>query len=312
MELSRARLESAFAKILAKNRDSDPLTLAEKLVERLEWIMDDVEVATDIKPVKIVDWEEDVKQEVAETPKPAKARVKPLKQEGGVRPPPLPEKSMILTPDDPEFQKAAKEAGQSRPSRSVARVSNIGHGGTEPSKSVEFWTVETLIKALSDNTPAEFFFVPNGMDDSLKVKAVRNIQPIIMTQGPSIVRLEYANPGVSQDRSTTNTAGQLDEVVLGLIASDTFTLDMTDLNIEAAMDKIEGQLKGLYAPRSSSSEPMGRDPGPIEQMFNMNDPKRRTPMGESYDIHGESGWRNTNPNSVVASIIATNKKYGNR
>lgn len=303
MELTFEKLASALAQKISRHKDKDPLTLGEICAERVLDMLSDADGG--ILPMRPTQNEPDPR------------RTQPIREKAEAKAPPLPEGSLITTVDESAYREALEKAdprvrGADRPKQPVrsGRVSSLG-GQSGPSGAIDYWTLEELIKALNEQTPKEFLFTPNGCEEGVKVLAVRNVQPIIMSQGPSVVRLEYGNPGVSGDRSTMDANGQLDEVVLGLTASKIFTLDQSDLNLESVMDELETSLKGMYAPRAAQSEPLGRDPGPIEGMFNMNDPKRRTPMGDSYRIDGTPGWRNASTGSVLQSVIETNKRYGN-
>lgn len=323
MELTREKLESAFAKVISKNRDLDPLTLSEKLVERLSYIMEDADGGSDLQPVRIVD-----EASAATEPEPPRKKVSPMRPRDTTAAPPVPSSSIIVAPDEQAMQEALEHAdprlrGSAAPKPKAGRpqrLSSVG-GGQAPSAGIEYWTLEELIKSLMESTPEQFYFTPNGCEVNVKVLAKRNVRPIIMTQGPSIVRLEYASPDVSEDHFSTNERGELDVAYLSLIASQTFTLDQNDLDIPGKMDKIEETLKGLYAPRTQFSEPMGRDPGPIESMFNMNDPNRRTPMGENFRMETASGWRGASATDgsdveksvalVRQGVIDSNKRFGN-
>jgi hypothetical protein len=304
MDLSKDKIDTAFAKVIIANRDADPLTLAEKLRERLTYLMEDAEGGSDIMPVRIVD------EAQAEPTRTARNRITPVKEKLATAPP-APKSSIILMPDDPEFQEAAK-GGASRPS-SLPRVSKIGQEEDAGASNVDYWTVEALGKALQDGTPSEFYFVPKGLDDSQKVRAVRNIQWQMNAVGPHMVRLEYKNPGIGDDRSTQDSNGQLYEVVIGLTATKIFHLGMRDLDLPGAMESIVTQLEGLYQPRSQNTEPSGRDPGPLD--FNMNDPKRSGPMGIALPKEKmDPNWNTVaDPQALVLrSVIQSNQRGGNR
>lgn len=314
MDLSREKLESAFAKVIIANREADPLTLAEKLRERLTYLMEDADGGSDILPVRIVDASAEEAQDRQDARK-AKARITPVQKERSNLAPPAPKSSLILTPDDPEFQEASRMAGQPAHSRPLGagHVSKIGRGEDPGIANAEYWTIETLGAALQSGTPEEFYFVPKGMEEQQKVRAVRNIQWQMNAVGPHMVRLEYKNPGVGDDRSTTDSSGQLQEVVLGLTATKLFHLGMRDLDLSGAMDSIVTQLEGLYQPRSQNTEPSGRDPGPLD--FNMNDPRRSGPMGIALPKEKmDPNWQHVdNPQALVMrSVEQANRRGGNR
>lgn len=311
MELDRQKVEEAFARLLSKNRDKDPITLAEKLTDRLIALYEDSDGSTDMPPLEFTSGDQRERGEVPHR----RAPVQPMRKETGVKPPPVAPSgasSMIAMPGDPEFEQAERALGKPQDLRSAGRVSNLGQSKQAAMSDTIYWDLPDLIKSLEEKTPAQFTFIPLGCDESVKVLARRNIQSQIMTVGPHLVRLEYSNPGVADDYSTVDASGQLDEVKIGLKATHMFSCNMQELDIERAMDLIERQLQGLYAPRSESMEPEGRDPGPIQNMFSMTDPKRRTPMGQAVRIEGAPGWRMAlNPQGdVMDSVIKQNSRYG--
>jgi len=99
MDLSQEKIENAFARVISSNRGADPITLAEKLRERLQYLMEDAEGGFDIKPVRIVDDtagadERTVREWDAKKPT-------PLREPAGVRPPPVPTGSLSWPPEKP-------------------------------------------------------------------------------------------------------------------------------------------------------------------------------------------------------------------
>jgi hypothetical protein len=306
VDLSEEKIVNAFARVIIKNSETDPITLAERLKDRLIHLMEDAEGGSGMLPVRIVE------ESAEDRPRSTTRRPTPVRDKQTALPPP-PKSSLIITPDDPEFEEAARQTRTSSPG-GRSRPSNIGPEATGTDSSIEYWSLETLIKALNDNTPSEVYFTPNGMDAGVKVRAVRNVQAIVMIQGPHLVKLTYKNAGVADDYSSTDANGQLDHVVIGLIASETFSLTERNLNIEGRMDSIMQQLAGLYAPRSQNMEPSGRDPGPLD--FNFNDRRRAGPMG--YDVPkqemGEiqSNWQVVQDPAatVLHNVTQANKRFG--
>jgi len=301
VDLSREKLETAFARLISRNSGADPITLAEKLADCLDTLMAFSEGGSDIPPVRLVD-EPDAQP---------RSRVGPVRADRANPTPPAPKSSIILMPDDPEFQEATRGVHPSKPA-TVPRVSKIGQEEDAGDRSMDYWTIETLQKALESGTPSEFYFVPKGCSEEMKVRAVRNIQWQMNAVGPHMVRLEYKNPGVGDDRSTIDSNGQLGDVVLGLQATKLFHMGMRDLGLPAAMDSIVTQLEGLYQHRSQNTEPSGRDPGPLD--FNMNDPRRAGPMGIALPKEKmDPNWQQvSDPQGLVLrSVVQANKRGGN-
>ena len=315
MNLSREKIERAFVKVIATHRDKDPITLAEKMVDRLEYLMEDADEGFGAQPLRITREEPEVldeslwryKREMERdrerilddhqiSPENKKSRLDDLDQT-----PPLPKNSLVITPDHPEFRKAEKMMAEKQAPVRPVSVTKLGNPKAPAGKPVQYWTMETLIEVLHRETPAEILFTPNGMRETVKVEAVRNVQPL---QGLDIVRLEYSSPQVSGDRMEGTDEKTF---VIGLTATHTFNLYEQDLHISEAMDKILIQLKGLYRDRSRGIAEVALPPSPMDG-FNY----RKNPMGAEHSISMQDGWGTVGDpqGSALDSIVRSNRQHG--
>jgi len=168
-----------------------------------------------------------------------------------VEPQPVKSGKLILTPDDPEFKKpdGLKDTKvRSFPLRRVAPT-------TTPTKAParKWWSSETLIQALSENTPAEIQFTPEGSKNV--ITAVRNI---LNQEGMDCVYLEYAHAAASRELGNIGRASDGSPTGapnLPAVARVCFTLYDKELPLPESMESIMTQLRGMYKPRPQTLIP---------------------------------------------------------
>lgn len=286
MELSRDKIIKAFYKVIAGNRGADPVTVAEKLADRLDNMIDDADSGTG-RPISIIREEVIDEEEWRGDPTATRVRNDLVKQRKERDPetayPPPASSGLIISPSEDEYRKAlaihAKE--KTAPGPVPVRVSQV-HEPPSPANAEPkmYWDYAGLAAKLASCTPEEMYFTPNGKPD-LKVKAVRNIYQMI---GSFMVRLEYANPEVSGDRAPEDP-DKNGPFVIGLTAMKTFSLTDKSFSIDVAMAGIVTQLQGLYRDRTGLRSEVDIGPAPIDS-WNMNN----SPMGGKVEIRGQRGW----------------------
>lgn len=205
------------------------------------------------------------------------------------------EPRLIITSDHPDFSKPAD----------AIRVSKLVTP-TRPPQAADirgklYWDTAELIAQISANTPPEVEFTPNGLDrNKVRIVAKRNIQNIVATSGGSIVRLEYAVPGINETEGgvAVPPAGEVSDVpvAIGLTANVVFSPFVEEQDFHGALHGEKGiivQLKGLYSPRQRHmGGNLGPDPGPLRMS---ND----DPMQSQYSSRMEKNW------SVIADPSST-------
>ena len=289
MELNEQKLHTAFVNVITRNRGADPLTLADKLVERLAYLMEDADSSFGVDPIRITRSEPET---LAPELEPVKRK---LERERGAALPP-PQSSIIIMPETEEFKQAEKMiSGEGSRNVKPTRLSRVTDASKPPQK---YWDYASLIQQLARSTPEKFYFTPNGRPDA-KILAVRNI---ISQQGLDQVRIEYGNPGISDDRM--DEAGDDKSFVLGLKATKIISLFEPEVNIESIMDDLEAQLKGLYQDRTNMQSEVPLPPSPMEEMLSGKRFNQASAMGAEHTINVESGWRTMeNPANQIRDNI---------
>ena len=154
-------------------------------------------------------------------------------------------------PGDPGFNKPNGLKDSKVKAFPLKRVSPT----TSPIKAPprKWWSSETLIQALNENTPPTIQFTPE--ESKSVITATRNI---LNQEGFNCVYLEYAHESASRelggigrgmDGSPTGAPN------LPAVARTCFTLFDKELDMETAMGSIIKQLRGMYRPRPQSLVP---------------------------------------------------------
>jgi len=308
VDLNRDKLESAFTKVIAKNRSLDPISLSEKIVDTLELIMDLSDTGYGVSPVRITDREEE--------PAPrsrAGLGPRPVDEERIQAPLPSPARSgMILTPEDPEFQKAQQQVEAERQRGRIpspARLTKVGEPGAGENSNIQYWTVESLIQWCESRFPPQIAFTPNGMPDNVVVVAGRNIQAQINAYGPHAVRVTYAHESINQDGidSGTPVGDGIGKVNIAPIASKLYSCGQQNIDAEHDLEDLLVQLKGLYRPR-----PPHMEPGYIGESAMDGWNANQSGMKDSETIRGAAGWNMVeNPAAAIRNgIISGNRQLG--
>lgn len=324
MPIDPQKLTDRIFKTLTRNRDLDPLTLAEKVSERVTDYLEDCGIVEGVGLAGSVD---EAREQIREYGDPRRvldrlestatgrrSRLEPFPTERRREPspaPPQPAGKLIALPGDPEFERAEslrrEEAEPARVSTG-ARVSKIG-ATAETTSETAYWTTEGLIKYLEQKFPPRVRFTPDGMEETVRIEAVRNIQAQINTYGANGVRITYAHEGVSQDgMDDLNPVGEgLAKVNIAPIASHLFSCAEQTIDVEGVLSKLGDQLCGLYAPRRKNMEPGYIGEPPIDS-WNAGNPG----MKDSDSIRGSNGWKSVdNPlGRTLDNVYELNRKVG--
>lgn len=284
MQIPQDKFTRITARVIAKNRGDDPVSLAEKIIERLSEEFEDVDsgvfgVPTGGRPPK---QEEELEVDMDTLAKFRAKGPQKVKDPGPVYPPSS-QRSIVL-PGDAEFEKAVRmteaerreQIGKATTGYRITKVEEPG--GTS---DVEYWTYEKLIEEVTRNTPDRFFFVPNGMEPDCKVLAVRNI----LSKYPfGFIQIQYSNPQVSGDRVDRDGNGEAIPV-FGLTATYDFKTTDRVIDTDAAMNKLVDQLKGMYAPRGGHIGDREIGPSLMDSWSNA-----APGMKGSVDVRGTNNW----------------------
>jgi len=314
MDLTRDKLTAAFRKTIVRETALDPAVasiLADRLVTRLEDIMDDSEGGYGVTPIRITEGERPARAAERPTaPRPRLEAVDPEKEVGA--PPPVPASRMIALPGDPEFTEAEKqyekEKDLGKPAVQALRVTKATSASASED-SVQYWTPETMIKELEKRFPAKVRFTPDGMPDEVKITAIRNIRAQINQYGAHGVRIEYAPESEGHggiDYSTIVGEG-VPSISLGRIASHLFSCADANIDADGTLRSLADQLCGLFKPRPAHMEPGYIGEPPIDS-WNANTPG----MKDNDTIRMVKGYQQvSDPQSQVhQSVVEINRQYG--
>ncbi len=294
--LSFDAIQSLFTKIIIRNKGKDPISLAEKLTDALEVIIETSDSGSGLPPLRI-----ERQTATREAGEPEEKGWEPGRTVAA-SPPVQGTSGLIVLAGDKEFEEA-KRAHEVKAIGKPLALSSIGRPAS--SKMVKTWDYSSLSNFLHANTPEKVLFQPNGTADGTKVLAVRNV---LTLQGTDTVRLQYQSPQMGEDSIRAGDEFSGGACSIALVASKTFTLyDPTDIDMEEVMNDIARQLKGLYAPRRKFSAPdSGPEPPPLTLDL---DPES---MGANEQMRLTGGWRPVeNPKaSVLDNVVRENRKYG--
>lgn len=278
MTLSYQAILKALTRVIIKNSGQDPITMAERCTDALETLIEASDEGDGIPPLSIA-------REPAQEPR----RTTPAP------PPASTGKSPIILPTDKEFKDAVKEHG-----RGGLVLSKVGQPSDR--RQAKLWSYETMVDALMQGTPEEFYFQPDGTPDGTRVLAKRNI---LTLQGTDTVRLMYANPQMGDDSIQPGDNFSGGKCAISLQATVTFTLFDESLDIPVAMAHIMEQCRGLYRARNKTMSPdSGPEPGPLRM--------EGSPMGATEDSHMQKDWQIIEPRSILDGIVGANRQLGNR
>ena len=308
MAVPRNKELRLLVRIIARHRDQDPLTIAEKFLDAREDLAEMLDDDDGIGEVGIE----------ARPPK-----VRPMRKEPEPELPPPPKSALVL-PGDPDFDAALHTTeAERRKAKATApvRLSKVGQPAAKNGQGTLYWTYEDLIREIQEHTPEQLYFTPTNCPKEMKVLAVRNVQA---EMGLSLVKLIYANPEVAQGHGESDDAGQLGTVSIDLSARFVFSLFDQVHDFDKAMADIVGQLESLFRPKHRQMTGTVPVAPSVMDSFEFN----KAPMRESAEIHGTGKWSTVGPTetvvvegksyevpvaagSVVDSIRAANKRLGN-
>lgn len=290
---------------LRKTERADPIVRTEILLDRVDLFL---QTQTEESGVGVLS-STPLNSEVIDYPVKVDANAR---QMAAPQPPPVAPAAVLRAPSaDPDPEKLVampgdKEFSEYSGSVNLNKVRPRRKPHTQSTRPQ--WDAGDLIRAIEDYFPKEIAFTPNGMPQTVKVVANRNI---LNMPSNDLIRVEYASSQVNEGGGgVQQTEGIPDQpVVFGLTARWTFSLFDAEQDFEGALrgkDKgIIDQLRGLYKPRGRSMEPnSGPDPGPLR--FNMDN----EPMRESYSSPVQGNWDVIDTGSVRDSQIRDNKVLG--
>ena len=285
--LDEARIASATYKILVRHRDMDPITLSEKVAERIMWMQEDSGEDAGTAPSVAAAKEKSYQPPKREIPRP------PIPSQEGQR--------LVIGPDDPEFAKAEAQfkIEHEKPIQ-ARRVSQLATptGAQNRDSSVQYWTVETLSDFCHKNFPVRVAFTPDGLPPEAKAVAIRDVKAVIHTIPPNGVRVIYrpsneGDGGIHLGTDVGEVAG-VSQVNIPRAATILFSCGDADIDVQRAMASITDQLRGIFRVRPQNMEPGYLPPPPMDS-WNAFNPG----MKDADSVRGTGRW------SVVGSETET-------
>lgn len=242
------KLARAVHKVLRTHGVTDPISVAEDVMEKVSFIYDIETEEAGIAPMpenldpKDLPWSDNLP--------PARNAVVPAK--------PQEKSEVIILPGDPRFADAKPADLPERKLVASPGALQRSRRSAAPVSDVQYWDYSDLITALEQATPLWYEFDTIGPEERpIKLRVERNIQAQIAASGmPGGVMLSYKHPQVSD-----NITGR---VAVDLIAKHVFSLCQKELDITAAMQSLDAQLKTMYRAKPPQLNPQsGPAPGPL-------------------------------------------------